>query len=165
MYRMEKEKDGDQVHRNQNPMTTEIESKKVTNAENSLGDCFTQKNEIENPDSRISDITTDIDAVNNPPEKEAKPGISESLCEEEMYKEINDDGWEDILGSGRLKKRIMKEGKKGLATEGLGRPSRNDHVTVSLKGNCKIVPYIGQHNRITGGGGGGGPKIVTLYFP
>ena len=54
--------------------------------------------------------------------------------EEESYTEISEDGWEDILGSGRLKKRIIKEGKKGLASEGLGRPSRNDNVTVSLKG-------------------------------
>ena len=54
--------------------------------------------------------------------------------EEESYTEISEDGWEDILGSGRLKKRIIKEGKKGIASEGLGRPSRNDNVTVSLKG-------------------------------
>ena len=54
--------------------------------------------------------------------------------EEESFTEISEDGWEDILGSGRLKKRIIKEGKKGLASEGLGRPSRNDNVTISFKG-------------------------------
>ena len=60
---------------------------------------------------------------------------SEDDSEDEKNKEITDDGWEDILGSGRLKKRILKEGKKGRASEGLGRPSRNDHVTIGVKGN------------------------------
>ena len=76
-----------------------------------------------------------IDSTQLDTEKDEIP-VPESISkdEEDMYKEITEDGWEDILGSGRLKKRILKEGKKGLASDGLGRPSRNDEVTISIKG-------------------------------
>ena len=71
----------------------------------------------------------------NPPNPAAQIDEIKALPdEEESFTEISEDGWEDILGSGRLKKRIIKEGKKGLASEGLGRPSRNDNVTISFKG-------------------------------
>ena len=71
----------------------------------------------------------------NPPNTAAQIDEIKALPdEEESFTEISEDGWEDILGSGRLKKRIIKEGKKGLASEGLGRPSRNDNVTISFKG-------------------------------
>lgn len=74
--------------------------------------------------------------VKNNPETDMNDTDSPSnaISDEESFTEISDDGWEDILGSGRLKKRILKEGKKGLTSEGLGRPSRNDNVTISLKG-------------------------------
>ena len=68
---------------------------------------------------------------------------SNAISDEESFTEISDDGWEDILGSGRLKKRILKEGKKGLTSEGLGRPSRNDNVTISLKGAYFIMTHSG----------------------
>jgi len=45
------------------------------------------------------------------------------------YREIGDDGWEDVLGSGRLRKKVIREGDKGQ-----GRPNRGDVVQVSLKG-------------------------------
>ena len=82
-----------------------------------------------------TDCNTKIHSTQLDTEKDEIP-VPESLSkdEEDMYKEITEDGWEDILGSGRLKKRILKEGKKGLASDGLGRPSRNDEVTVSIKG-------------------------------
>ena len=71
----------------------------------------------------------------NPPNTAAQIDEIKAIPdEEESFTEISEDGWEDILGSGRLKKRIIKEGKKGLASEGLGRPSRNDNVTISFKG-------------------------------
>ena len=81
------------------------------------------------------DCNTKIHSTQLDTEKDEIP-VPESLSkdEEDMYKEITEDGWEDILGSGRLKKRILKEGKKGLASDGLGRPSRNDEVTISIKG-------------------------------
>ena len=37
----------------------------------------------------------------------------------------------------------LKEGKKGLTSEGLGRPSRNDNVTISLKGAYFIKTHSG----------------------
>jgi len=82
-----------------------------------------------------TDCNTKIHSTQLDTEKGEVP-VPESLSkdEEDMYKEITEDGWEDILGSGRLKKRIIKEGKKGLASDGLGRPSRNDEVTISIKG-------------------------------
>jgi len=49
--------------------------------------------------------------------------------EEEEYREISDDGWEDVLGSGRLRKRVIKEGVKSK-----GRPNRGDVVHINFKG-------------------------------
>ena len=45
--------------------------------------------------------------------------------EEESYTEISEDGWEDILGSGRLKKRIIKEGKSSFKIVRKTRARRN----------------------------------------
>ena len=87
-------------------------------------------------------LTGSISASNT----EVQNGDIKSIPDdEESFTEIAEDGWEDILGSGRLRKRIIKEGKKGLASEGLGRPSRNDNVTISLKGICiKVTSKIGR---------------------
>ena len=43
------------------------------------------------------------------------------------------DGWEDILGSGRLRKRVIQEGIKGHES-GQGRPNRGDVVICNVKG-------------------------------
>jgi len=98
----------------------------------------------ENKESKIMEISDDKMLYDDPAshasdaENLDNTDISkiESLTdnEEEMYKEVTEDGWEDILGSGRLKKKILIEGKKGLASQGLGRPSRNDNIVISLKG-------------------------------
>ena len=44
-----------------------------------------------------------------------------------VKKVIDSDGWEDILGSGRLKKRILKEGESSR-----GKPSRGASCTVNI---------------------------------
>lgn len=49
--------------------------------------------------------------------------------EEDEYREISEDGWEDILGSGRLRKKVIREGSKGK-----GRPNRGDVVRIKFKG-------------------------------
>ena len=85
-------------------------------------------------DNSLSEPENKVETMETPQSNEDDGEIKVIPDEEESYTEISEDGWEDILGSGRLKKRIIKEGKKGLASEGLGRPSRNDNVTVSLKG-------------------------------
>ena len=126
----------DESVQNVNSMNIKSEREKTSDDENRS---INSINEI-----RGIDKNNDMLEVNNKIEEthtslkteESELVLPDSLTEdeEEMYKQITEDGWEDILGSGRLKKRILKEGKKGLASEGLGRPSRNDNVTVSLKG-------------------------------
>ena len=40
---------------------------------------------------------------------------------------LDDDGWEDVLGSGRLKKRIVKEGEEGM------KPGKGTRVKVKVE--------------------------------
>ena len=124
------ERSSDEHGRNENAVFDGLEEK-------------TSENEIE---GGVTDNKPDDEEFNseeelkitepiNPPNTAAQIDEIKALPdEEESFTEISEDGWEDILGSGRLKKRIIKEGKKGLASEGLGRPSRNDNVTISFKG-------------------------------
>jgi len=53
--------------------------------------------------------------------------------DEEEYREISEDGWEDILGSGRLRKRVIQEGVKG-SEFGQGRPNKGDVIHCNVKG-------------------------------
>ena len=98
-----------------------------TTSNGSLGNKKCEKIVKNNPETNMNDTDSPSNAISD----------------EESFTEISDDGWEDILGSGRLKKRILKEGKKGLTSEGLGRPSRNDNVTISLKGAYFIKTHSG----------------------
>jgi len=107
----------------ENFSTDEISSNGVTEVKSDDVD-----NSLSEPESKVVESMETLESDGDDGEIKVIPD------EEESYTEISEDGWEDILGSGRLKKRIIKEGKKGLASEGLGRPSRNDNVTVSLKG-------------------------------
>lgn len=94
------------------------------------------------PDSQPSanadnlDNTDDTDDEEIPPlsgPDDPKAGETEREAEEEEYREISEDGWEDVLGSGRLRKRILSEGVKGYNV-GEGRPNRGDVVVCNVKG-------------------------------
>ena len=124
---------GDESVQNVNSMNIKSERTKTNDDENrSINEIrgIDKNNDMLEVTNKIEETHTSLKT------EESELVLPDSLTEdeEEMYKQITEDGWEDILGSGRLKKRILKEGKKGLASEGLGRPSRNDNVTVSLKG-------------------------------
>lgn len=125
---------------NVHSMDRKSESENTSENEDSLINSLKPKMEKVHTNSDILGTSSKIDDINKHNEREdSENTLPDILTEndEEMYKQITEDGWEDILGSGRLKKRILKQGKKGLATEGLGRPARNDNVTVSLKGKQK----------------------------
>jgi len=64
---------------------------------------------------------------------ESTEPVVKEADEEEEYREISEDGWEDILGSGRLRKRVIQEGIKGHES-GQGRPNRGDVVICNVKG-------------------------------
>jgi len=122
---------------NVHSMDTKSGSENTTENEDNLINSLKPEIRNVNTNSDILETPSKIDDINTLHEtKNAEDVLPENLTDsdDEMYKQITEDGWEDILGSGRLKKRILKEGKRGLATEGLGRPSRNDNVTVSMKG-------------------------------
>ena len=46
---------------------------------------------------------------------------------EELPRCVDDDGWEDVLGSGRLRKKILREGDRGR-----GRPDRGASCTINI---------------------------------
>jgi len=64
---------------------------------------------------------------------EEEEGVGEKAPEEDTNKSENDsvvlddDGWEDVLGSGRLKKRIVKEGEEGR------KPGKGTRVRVKVE--------------------------------
>ena len=45
----------------------------------------------------------------------------------EMARAVDDDGWEDVLGSGRLRKKVLREGDRAR-----GRPERGASCTINL---------------------------------
>ena len=47
---------------------------------------------------------------------------------EELPKAVDDDGWEDVLGSGRLRKKVLRPGDSGR-----GRPVRGASCTINLR--------------------------------
>ena len=46
---------------------------------------------------------------------------------EELPRAVDDEGWEDVLGSGRLRKKIIREGDRGR-----GRPDRGASCTINI---------------------------------
>ena len=46
---------------------------------------------------------------------------------EELPRAVDDEGWEDVLGSGRLRKKIIREGDRGR-----GRPNRGASCTINI---------------------------------
>jgi hypothetical protein len=140
---------------NVHSMTTDSERQKTTDDENRLFNSLKERSGNENKNNDMQELTNNIEEPHSSLKtEESELILPDSLTkdEEEMYKQITEDGWEDILGSGRLKKRVLKEGKKGLASEGLGRPSRNDNVAVSLKGKPKdkIEIVLNRDNTLLG---------------
>ena len=124
------ERSADEHSRNENGIFDGFEEK-TSEAEIERGETDKKSDDEEFKSEAELKISEPI----NPPNTAAQIDEIKAIPdEEESFTEISEDGWEDILGSGRLKKRIIKEGKKGLASEGLGRPSRNDNVTISFKG-------------------------------
>ena len=128
-------------------MKTECENITTTSDVHlNTNECIKEPSVAEISRQNVQETNTYLEeGENSSKNAEKDPFVLDSVeCEDdEMYTEITDDGWEDILGSGRLKKRVLKEGNKGLASEGLGRPARNDHVTISLKGT--IISDIYPH--------------------
>ena len=124
------ERSADEHSRNENGIFDGFEEK-TSEAEIERGETDKKSDDEEFKSEAELKISEPI----NPPNTAAQIDEIKAIPdEEESFTEISEDGWEDILGSGRLKKRTIKEGKKGLASEGLGRPSRNDNVTISFKG-------------------------------
>ena len=124
------EKSADDHRRNENGIFDGVEEK-TSEAEIERGVTEKKPDDVDFNSEAELKITKPMNSSNTAAEIDEIKTIPD---EEESYTEISEDGWEDILGSGRLKKRIIKEGKKGLSSEGLGRPSRNDNVTISFKG-------------------------------
>jgi len=81
---------------------------------------------MEDSDEQVSEEVPTND-IENPVAKDVDDE------DEEEYREIGEDGWEDILGSGRLRKRVIKEGVRGHEP-GQGRPNKGDVVHCNVKG-------------------------------
>ena len=66
---------------------------------------------------------------NSENKKEAEPVIDNDAQEntEANERKVDDDGWEDVLGSGRLKKKIVIEGNNEK-----GKPSRGANCVINL---------------------------------
>jgi len=53
---------------------------------------------------------------------------------------LDDDGWEDVLGSGRLKKRIVKKGEEGI------KPGKGTRVKVKVE-DGRLQGHISEGRR------------------
>ncbi|KAL3216797.1 hypothetical protein MRX96_032808 [Rhipicephalus microplus] len=71
--------------------------------------------------------------------------------DEEPEKEVDEDGWLDVLGSGELKKKVIKP---GLGKD--SRPQRSNWVVLNVKGTLEDGTVFEEHNdwRIILGGHG-----------
>jgi len=61
-------------------------------------------------------------------QEELEQEQGEKSREEEAEDDLDPEGWLDLLGSGRVKKRVLKEGKENC------RPKNGDQVQIHLKG-------------------------------
>ena len=71
-----------------------------------------------------------MEEVNVPEESKNEPDEEKSSSNDE-WTEIDEDGWENILGSGRLRRRILKSAPQ---VQDVQRPTKGDYVKISLKG-------------------------------
>jgi len=86
----------------------------------------------EDSDEDFSDLPTLEDKGQEKVKKPEDGGIGEKAPEDTNKKGndsvvLDDDGWEDVLGSGRLKKRIVKEGEEG------NKPGKGTRVKVKVE--------------------------------
>lgn len=84
-------------------------------------------------DSSCADMPP-LESVADEEKNAAKPKKEKKIVieDEEPDKEVDEDGWLDVLGSGELKKRVVKPGQ-GKDT----RPQRSNWVVVNLKGTLE----------------------------
>lgn len=84
-------------------------------------------------DSSCADMPP-LESVGDEEKSVAKPKKEKKIVieDEEPDKEVDEDGWLDVLGSGELKKRVIKPGQ-GKDT----RPQRSNWVVVNLKGTLE----------------------------
>lgn len=80
-------------------------------------------------DDNYDDMPDLCDNPNTKNVKESEPVIDNDAQEKKNADErkIDDDGWEDVLGSGRLKKKIIKEGNVEK-----GKPSRGARCIINI---------------------------------
>jgi len=86
----------------------------------------------EDSDEDFSDLPTLEDKGQEKVKKPEDGGVGEKAPEDTNKKGndsvvLDDDGWEDVLGSGRLKKRIVKEGEEG------NKPGKGTRVKVKVE--------------------------------
>ena len=87
----------------------------------------------EDSDEDFSGLPTLEDKGHEKKVSKSEEEVGEKAPEEDTNKSENDsavlddDGWEDVLGSGRLKKRIMKEGEEGR------KPGKGTRVRVKVE--------------------------------
>ena len=86
----------------------------------------------EDSDEDFSDLPTLEDKGQEKVKKPEDGGVGEQAPEDTNKKGndsvvLDDDGWEDVLGSGRLKKRIVKEGEEG------NKPGKGTRVKVKVE--------------------------------
>ncbi|XP_077509064.1 peptidyl-prolyl cis-trans isomerase FKBP8-like [Amblyomma americanum] len=131
------------------PVITEVANEDVPLRPGPKGDCLDEdsaagKGDIEGPSPIQSpkadgagDDEDDSSFADMPPlesfeaDKASKPKKEKKIVieDEEPEKEVDEDGWLDVLGSGELKKRVIKPGQGKDS-----RPQRSNWVVLNLKG-------------------------------
>ena len=85
---------------------------------------------MENSNSKIEEIESNGDSDSS--------GEIRTVEETENdWAEIDKDGYENILGSGRLRRKILTEAEN---KEGKSRPQKGDYVKIRIKGESKKSP-------------------------
>ena len=87
----------------------------------------------EKPDNDTKEKTT-----------EAVSDKSEAVMEQEVSRSVDADGWEDVLGSGRLKKKTITEGN----LEG-GKPARGSSCSINYVERLESGEEVGRGEGIT----------------
>ena len=86
--------------------------------------------------SELEDEDEDFDGMPELCDSQPKEASEESKAEEEkeaggvveeLPRAVDAEGWEDVLGSGRLRKKIIREGDRGR-----GRPDRGASCTINI---------------------------------
>lgn len=94
-------------------------------------------------DSSSSDMPPleSFDAADEEPDKATKKKEKKIVIEdEEPEKEVDEDGWLDVLGSGELKKKVIRA---GLGKD--SRPQRSNWVVLNVKGTLEDGTVFEEH--------------------